>query len=45
MIFAATIAGVRARAIPGWAFWILVVSGGMFIRGMAGGETPLRPPA
>jgi hypothetical protein len=64
MIFAATIAGMRARAIPGWAgwlgilagllalfsiiffpqaaigIWILVVSGGMFIRGMSGGETP-----
>ena len=58
MIIAATVAGMRARAIPGWAgwlgilagilalfsiiffpqaaigIWILVVSGGMFIRGM-----------
>jgi hypothetical protein len=64
MIIAATVAGMRARAIPGWAgwlgilagllalfsilffpqaaigIWILVVSGGMFIRGMRGGETP-----
>ena len=62
MIIAATVAGMRARAIPGWAgwlgilagflalfsiiffpqaaigIWILVVSGGMFIRGMSGGE-------
>jgi hypothetical protein len=68
MIFAATIAGMRARAIPGWAgwlgilagllalfsiiffpqaaigIWILVVSGGMFIRGMSGGETPAQAP-
>ncbi len=58
MIIAATVAGMRARAIPAWAgwlgviagilalgsiiffpqaaigIWILVVSGGMFIRGM-----------
>jgi len=63
MIFAATIAGMRARAIPSWAgwlgilagifalfsiiffpqaaigIWILVVSGGMFIRGMGGDQT------
>ena len=63
MIIAATIAGMRARAIPAWAgwlgviagilalgsiiffpqaaigIWILVVSGGLFIRGMRG-QTP-----
>jgi hypothetical protein len=63
MIIAATVAGMRARAIPGWAgwlgilagilalfsiiffpqaaigIWILVVSGGMFIRGMGGSDT------
>jgi hypothetical protein len=68
MIFAATIAGMRARSIPGWAgwlgilaglfalfsiiffpqaaigIWILVVSGGMFIRGMGGGETGASAP-
>jgi hypothetical protein len=70
MILAATIAGMRARAIPGWAgwlgilagllallsitffpqaaigIWILVASGGMFIRGMGGGKTgAAAPPA
>ena len=70
MILAATIAGMRARAIPGWAgwlgilagllalfsiiffpqaaigIWILVVSGGMFMRGMSGGKTgAAAPPA
>jgi hypothetical protein len=70
MIIAATVAGMRARAIPGWAgwlgilagilalfsiiffpqaaigIWILVVSGGMFIRGMSGGERgPAATPA
>jgi hypothetical protein len=68
MIFAATIAGMRAQAIPGWAgwlgilagllalfsiiffpqaaigIWILVVSGGMFIRAMSGGETGVAAP-
>jgi hypothetical protein len=70
MIIAATVAGMRARAIPGWAgwlgilagilalfsiiffpqaaiaIWILVVSGGMFMRGMSAGETgAAAPPA
>ena len=64
MILAATIAGMRARAVPTWAgwlgilagilalgliiffpwaalgIWVLVVSGGMFIRGMRGSDTP-----
>jgi hypothetical protein len=64
MIIAATVAGMRARAVPTWAgwlgilagilalfsiiffpqaaiaIWILVVSGGMFIRGMGSGDTP-----
>ena len=64
MIIAATVAGMRARAVPTWAgwlgilagilalfsiiffpqaaigIWILVVSGGMFIRGMSSGDTP-----
>jgi len=63
MILAATIAGMRARAVPTWAgwlgilagilalgliiffpwaalgIWVLVVSGGMFIRGMRGSDT------
>src|SRR5213592_16833 len=63
MIIAATLAGMRARAIPAWAgwlgviagilalgsiiflpqaaigLWILIVSGGMFIRGMRTGGT------
>jgi hypothetical protein len=68
MIIAATIAGMRARAVPTWAgwlgilagilallsiaffpqaaigIWILVVSGGMFIRGMSGSETDAAAP-
>jgi hypothetical protein len=67
MIIAATVAGMRAGAIPTWAgwlgviagilalasivffpqaaiaIWILIVSGGLFIRGMRTGET--RAPA
>jgi hypothetical protein len=63
MIIAATVAAMRARAVPQWAgwlgilagilalfsiiffpqaaigIWILVVSGGMFIRGMGGSDT------
>jgi hypothetical protein len=64
MIIAATLAGMRVRAVPAWVgwlgilagilalasiiffpqaaigIWILVVSGGMFLRGGRGGETP-----
>ena len=64
MILAATIAGMRGRAVPTWAgwlgilagilalgliiffpwaalgIWVLVASGGMFIRGMRGSDTP-----
>jgi hypothetical protein len=63
MIIAASVAAMRARAVPTWAgwlgilagilgifsilfftqaaigIWILVVSGGMFIRGMGGSDT------
>ena len=70
MIIAASVAAMRARAVPTWAgwlgivagilgifsilfftqaavgIWILVVSGGMFIRGMSGGESgPAATPA
>jgi len=63
MIIAASVAAMRARAVPSWAgwlgilagilgifsilfftqaavgIWILVVSGGMFLRGMSGDDT------